>query len=425
MVRAHRRIYLLFIVFALLLFLCVATGAEVAQRFKRSSPTQTAAERLVEAYRFDLLRYEISAIAEKGVDLTRRLGSRLTPAEQQRLVTEYNRRANELSQLEREITRIYADPNIADPAAASAELRRKQTNMRALQRDVQSLVEAILEKQVTDALAQLNLTTAGMVWPPVRFTFDDLPDFLIVSPRERIELEAGVHLRGDLDMAQIESIEDAVAQALNRSTLVESLGGLGVWPTLVSDEASLAWILSTIAHEWVHTYLVFFPLGQNMFDSAEMNTINETVADIVGDEVGWRVATEIYGLDVPPPEPPPPPDLTPPPPDPDVFDFRTEMRRTRLRVDDLLAEGRVEEAEQYMEMRRREFVANGYPIRKLNQAYFAFHGSYATTAASSDPIGPKLWELRERTPDLATFLRDARSIREPADLDALLEERAQ
>jgi hypothetical protein len=98
------------------------------------------------------------------------------------------------------------------------------------------------------------------------------------------------------------------------------------------------------------------------------------------------------------------------------------MRRTRLQVDELLAAGKVEEAEAYMEARRQIFLHNGYPLRKLNQAYFAFHGSYATGAASTDPIGPKLQQLRRLTPDLATFVAAVRGIAQPTDLDQVLSE---
>ncbi len=45
--------------------------------------------------------------------------------------------------------------------------------------------------------------------------------------------------------------------------------------------------------------------------------------------------------------------------------------------DELLAAGKIEEAEAYMEARRQVFWDNGYAIRKLNQAYFAFYGAYA------------------------------------------------
>ena len=60
-------------------------------------------------------------------------------------------------------------------------------------------------------------------------------------------------------------------------------------------------------------------------------------------------------------------------PQPSSFDLA--MRRIRLRVDGLLAEERVLEAETYMEEERQKLVEEGHLLRRLNQAYFAFHGS--------------------------------------------------
>ena len=60
-----------------------------------------------------------------------------------------------------------------------------------------------------------------------------------------------------------------------------------------------------------------------------------------------------------------------------------------------------------MERRRREFVQNGYYIRRLNQAYFAFYGAYAETpggAAGTDPVGPAVRELRSQSESLADFV---------------------
>ncbi len=91
----------------------------------------------------------------------------------------------------------------------------------------------------------------------------------------------------------------------------------------------------------------------------------------------------------------------------DQFSFNANMRKTRLRVDELLAAGKVEEAEAYMEQRRQKLVEMGYYIRKLNQAYFAFYGSYAAGkgwAAATNPVGEQLRILRERSPTLAGFL---------------------
>ena len=58
-----------------------------------------------------------------------------------------------------------------------------------------------------------------------------------------------------------------------------------------------------------------------------------------------------------------------------------------------------------MEGRRRLFVANGYAIRVLNQAYFAFHGTYAESPASVIPIADQLHDLRRRTATLGEFIR--------------------
>ena len=136
-----------------------------------------------------------------------------------------------------------------------------------------------------------------------------------------------------------------------------------------------------------------------------MTSINETVANIAGREIGDLVFTRITGQPV---ERPPyePPTLTPrDEPDPGVFDFRREMRETRLRLEELLAEGRVEGAESYLEERRLFFVANGRNIRKLNQAYFAFHGTYATSPSSVSPIGDQMRRLRAESKSLEEFLR--------------------
>ena len=81
-----------------------------------------------------------------------------------------------------------------------------------------------------------------------------------------------------------------------------------------------------------------------------------------------------------------------------------------LEVDRLLAEGNIDEAESYMESRRIYFWENGYLIRRLNQAYFAFHGSYAAQpggAAGEEGVdlGEELRQLKERTLSYRDFMR--------------------
>ncbi len=141
--------------------------------------------------------------------------------------------------------------------------------------------------------------------------------------------------------------------------------------------------------------------------------MNETTASITGNEVGTYVVKKYYPeLYVPPPPPAPPssnpaPTPTPDPNTPPPFDFRAEMHTTRVHTDELLAAGKIDEAEAYMEQRRQLFWQNGYLIRKLNQAYFAFHGAYADVpggAAGEDPVGPAVRALREQSPSLADFV---------------------
>ena len=143
--------------------------------------------------------------------------------------------------------------------------------------------------------------------------------------------------------------------------------------------------------------------------------MNETTASIAGNEVGAYVLQKYYpelvasrsasslglislhvatlpsnGLAIPPP-----------------FDFRAEMHDTRVTADKLLTEGKIEEAEAYMEQRRQLFWDNGYLLRKLNQAYFAFHGAYADVpggAAGEDPVGPAVRALREQSASLEDFI---------------------
>jgi hypothetical protein len=88
------------------------------------------------------------------------------------------------------------------------------------------------------------------------------------------------------------------------------------------------------------------------------------------------------------------------------------MNYTRMKVDRLLAEGKIDEAEAFMERQRQKFVRNGYLIRKLNQAYFAFYGGYQGEpgAGGTDPIGPAVQALLDASPNLQAWLETMRGI---------------
>ena len=98
------------------------------------------------------------------------------------------------------------------------------------------------------------------------------------------------------------------------------------------------------------------------------------------------------------------------------FDFNHEMREIRKTVDTYLARGEVEQAEEFMEQKRQELASKGYYIRKLNQAYFAFHGVYADSPTSISPIGLELRKLRSQSASLKDFLETVAAMTDRQDL---------
>jgi len=331
------------------------------------------------------------------------------------VVIEYLRTTQSLMQAESQIEKIFADPAIANKESSSAYVRAQRDELIARQNSLAPLAEATLQSQISDAAAELGLTTSGQPIPPVLYHISSTPLALIVSERSVIQQIANISVLPMLTLDDQIKLEDEVAKSLNVSTLVVPIGGVGVYPTMVMETTDLRWTLDTIAHEWTHNYLTLRPLGLNYSTTPELRTMNETTASITGNEVGTYVLQKHYpelstpssgsslgltslngatrssnGLDDPPP-----------------FDFRAEMHETRVTADKLLAEGKVEEAEAYMEQRRQVFWQNGYLLRKLNQAYFAFHGAYADVpggAAGEDPVGPAVRALREQSDSLEDFV---------------------
>ena len=77
-----------------------------------------------------------------------------------------------------------------------------------------------------------------------------------------------------------------------------------------------------------------------------------------------------------------------------------------------------------MEERRQELADAGYFIRKINQAYFAYLNLYAGedgSAAATNPIGPKIDELRQRTGTLRQFVDVIGDVTSVEELDAALQ----
>lgn len=373
---------------------------------------------IVAGWGFDLLAWEAEAVGAKLRALLNQPAYGLSYGDSISLVREYLARAQEIRRIEGDLNRIFAEHQ-QQTSPDVKQLQSQLTRLRTQQQATRPTVEQLMEGQVAHELQQEGLEWANTAFPPVQFTFVEPPRKLVVSPRDQITTIYSQMLDAGMGLDQIEQSEAAFRRQYDVSAYITNIGGLGAFPTMVIDRAGLSWILSTVAHEWCHNYLSLFPLGLNYLTSADLTTINETVAEIVGNEIGDRALRTFYPDQVPPPNPQEAP-AEPAPNAPTPFDFDQEMRETRLRVDGLLAAGQVEAAERYMEVRRQFFTAHGYPLRVLNQAYFAFHGSYGTSPASTSPLGPKLEELRTLTPDVHTFLQVVRGITSAAELDAIL-----
>jgi hypothetical protein len=354
---------------------------------------------------FDYVNWTLDALGGKLAQASLNSPFYFSEKTRHQIVLDYLQLIDTILKDENKLDLTYSDPSVKDPAKASEQLRSELSGLYARQDQIGPLAEAILQQQVAVILTQEGLTTGGQPIPPVLFHLTPLPYNLVVSPRTKIQQDASISLLPDLTVDQQAVLEDKIDRHLNVSSLVVPIGGIGSYPTMIERTTALDWLADTISHEWTHNWLTLRPRGLNYDTSPQLRTMNETTADIVGHEVGLRVLERYY-----------PERVTlyvpalvslPVQPAKAIFNFNAEMHTTRVKVDALLAAGQVTEAESYMEQRRLFFWQNGYPIRKLNQAYFAFYGAYADIpggAAGEDPVGPAVRALRQQSSSLLAFM---------------------
>ncbi|MEX0869984.1 MAG: hypothetical protein WDZ39_00970 [Candidatus Spechtbacterales bacterium] len=324
----------------------------------------------------------------------------------------------ELSERQRVLERRETRENITEEEITELENIRSETEK------TRRATEKILQKQVRGVLISEEIINPyninSVFFPPVIFRIEDPPKVLVVSERDNISMTHGGLVIPHTGLKDIEQVEAQVEEQ-GYSALVVNIGGMATFPNTVTPK-SLHSIISTIAHEWVHLYTTFRPLGR-LDVRLEGMAMEETVADIIGNEIRDIIWERYYAPYV---------DTetendtaTSISEDDEGIDFQEEMGKTFERVEEYLERGRIEEAELYMNARRDWFEEHGYYIRKLNQAYFAFHGSYAVNPAYQEAhggIGSKLAELRERSPSLKEFLEISTSIKTLEELEDILEQ---
>lgn len=399
-----------------LLVLLVAIALLVVGSSVKSVNPLDGLREYTRAVEFDFVEWEVGAFFNKAVSSSLKAERFLNQEQQVEVVLTWLAETEKVINLEQDLIAAQNDTSSGHDnlvQAAKSELDRKKADQGRLAK----LAEAVLQNQTEMTLTKVGFGLGGQILPPVLYQVSDLPLNLIISPRTEIRNELSISLDAGLDAVEKDEIEAGIYADYDLSALIEPVGGIGAYPTMVMRTTNLNWLTETVAHEWIHNYLTFFPLGIRYYINDQMRTINETTASLAGKEIGLNLIMAFY------------PERTPrynlPMPTfttvlaegaetMDPFDFRAEMRETRVRVDALLAEGQVDQAENYMEARRRFFWENNYRLRKINQAYFAFYGSYNDTpgggASGEDPVGPAVQALRTRYSSLNKFLQAIRFV---------------
>ena len=276
---------------------------------------------------------------------------------------------------------------------------------------IRPAVEEFLEQIIAEIIRTDEIDLVGsFVWPPVDFRIGDPPKLLVTSLRSEISRIEDVLIDPDISTDDMSIIENELVVDHDISAVILQTGGLASYPNVIPT-THVKRLVNVASHEWLHAYLTFHPLGMAYFSGGEIRSVNETLADIFGREVGLRVYSEVTGE----------PFVAPTRPEtaskieskdeyvvievPDAFSFNRFMGETRKRTDEMLADGLIDGAEGYMESRRVELLDHGYLIRKINQAYFAFHGTYAESPSSTSPVARYLWDLREQVDSVGEMVK--------------------
>ena len=315
-----------------------------------------------------------------------------------------------------------------DPDIRLLNDAQRRVDQIVIERDkIRDGLEEYLEQIISETVRTDEVGLVGsFVWPPVDFRIDSPPKLLVTSPRNEIRRVEGILIDPDISVEETLSIERELAELHDVSALIIQTGGLASFPSVV-PMVDLQRLMDIAAHEWLHGHLIFYPLGRSYFVDGEMRSVNETLSDLFGREIGQRVYAKITDQ----------PYVAPVRPETaslnwnsgktleekenlNQFSFNQFMSETRDRTDNLLLDGLVEEAEAYMETRRIQLLDRGYSIRKINQAYFAFHGTYGESPSSASPIARYIWDLREQVDTVGELVKMLRGLKTYEQFEQLL-----
>jgi hypothetical protein len=397
------------VVFLVLMSYVLPTGSTLLPR------TQNTIDSIAQPYELDLATWELKNTAPKWQSLLRVFRAAIPGPADQALVDKYFTNAQMETGVEYQLRTL--DPKKEADQTRANSLEAELVRLNAAGRQLEPQVEDAIEKQLAAIILQEKLKPPWLpsdrVFPPVNIKLESMPVVLVVSPRDKIRVAYTTVLKAGLHQQEIDLIENRI-RAAGYSAIVEPLGGFGTYPAMIPRDSNLDFVLTVSAHEWVHNLLIFAPLGQSYGSSDDMRTMNETTANIVGKELAGELKDRYYRLDA---------KLAgrvASSAQKEDFDFDMEMRKTRLEVDRLLGRGDIVGAETFMENERIHLAQKGYYIRRLNQAYFAFHQNYADSPLTTNRIGQGLVDLRVECKSLVDFVQTVSAFSSVQDLDRAL-----
>ena len=241
-----------------------------------------------------------------------------------------------------------------------------------------------------------------IIFPSPEFNVGSSPKLLVTSPRNKIERKEEILLVPSIDIETIEALEGRAASD-ELSSVIINIGGLATYPSIIAERKSSRELFLTISHEWLHQYLIFHPLGRSYFSNKEMKEINETLANIFSKkllkslcEKDFEIKNEMCSVS--------------PVKDENKFDYREFMKKLRINVDQLLSEGKIKNAEKLMNESTLILNNNGIKIRKINQAWFAFNGTYGDSPSSTSNFNDELNNLIDSYGTLKDAINDIKNI---------------
>ena len=253
-----------------------------------------------------------------------------------------------------------------------------------------------------------------IIFPLPEFTTGYSPKLLVISPRDKIFREDELLLIHNLSLEEINKIEESIMSEIGYSSVVVNIGGVAAYPSIIKETDNYGDLFKTHAHEWLHQYLILFPLGRAYFKDTNMKIVNETLANIYSERLFNNVCSKKIKLQ-------------------DVicnskknilsdkFNYQLFIKNLRLDVDELLKLGKINQAEKQMESARAELESKGFYVRKINQAYFSFYGTYGGNPESTNEYHDNLVQIRAKYENLGEMVHDIKYADNIEKINKLLE----